>query len=214
MPRRTASDDVMEQSVGPDPSEVRAGATISPDMVNVFQQAVTPGASRGLHLAPLGGRPAGEAIALSVLAWVRNVSYDKELWLDLHVVDSGGKPLHAEIVPLTFQEPAEGGGDFFAAGAAIPAPTPAKAGERSVAFRLYGQMQGHLYTDGILHTHRLEPGAGKATTERATAPKATEPAAPKVPEEAPKATRSRASKAAGTASPRPAAARKPRTPKA
>ena len=205
MPRRTASD-LIEQSLGPNPSEVRAGATISPDMVNVFQQAVTPGASRGLHLAPIGGRPAGEAIALSVLAWVRNVSYDKELWLDLHVVDADGKALHAEIVPLTFQEPAEGGGDFFAAGAAFPAPTPAKAGARSVAFRLYGQMQGQLYTDGILHTHPLEPGAGRATPEPAGA----------APTEAvaPKAARSRAPKATGGASPKPATPRKPRTPKA
>ena len=212
MPRRTASD-VMEQSVGPNPSELRAGASISPDMVNVFQQAVTPGASRGLHLAPIGGRPAGDAIALSVMAWVRNVSYDKELWLALHVVDADGKPLHAEIVPLTFQEPAEGGGDFFAAGAAIPAPTSAKAGARSVAFRLYGHMQGHLYTDGILHTHKLESG-GKATTEPAAA-SATKPAAASATKPAaPKTTRSRAPKATTTASPKPATPRKPRTPKA
>lgn len=203
MPRRTASD-VIEQSVAPNPAEVRAGASISPDMVNVFQQAVSPGASRGLHLAPVGGRPAGDAIALSVLAWVRNVSYDKELWLDLTVVDADGKALHAEIVPLTFQEPAEGGGDFFAAGAAIPAPKPATAGARSVAFRLYGHMQGRLYTDGILHTHRLEPAATTATAEPAAA-SATEPAAPKA---------TRARKATTAAAAKPVTPRKPRTPKA
>jgi len=76
-----------------------AAAGIKPDIVNVFEQAVTPGAAPGLHLVRLGDRPAGDAIALSVLAWVRNVAYDKDVWVDLYVLGEGGV-LHAETIPL------------------------------------------------------------------------------------------------------------------
>ncbi len=160
---------------------------------NVFEQAVSPGAAPGLHLVPLGGRPAGDAIALSILAWVRNVAYDKDVWADLFVLDEGDV-LHSETVPLAYQEPAEGGGDFFAAGAAVPAPKAGAEGSsrRMLQYRIYGQMSGQLFTDGILHTHEIEAtpvktaepaaAAPKATAPKATAPKATAPTttAPKV----------------------------------
>ncbi len=184
---------LMEPLPASTPVEPRAGATISPDMVNVFEQAVSPGAAPGLHLVPLGGRPAGDAIALSILAWVRNVAYDKDVWADLFVLDEGDV-LHSETVPLAYQEPAEGGGDFFAAGAAVPAPKAGAEGSsrRMLQYRIYGQMSGQLFTDGILHTHEIEAtpvkkaepaaAAPKATAPKATAPKATAPTttAPKV----------------------------------
>ena len=211
MARKTASSRgtsaLAEASPAPNPTELRPGASINPEMVNVFQQAVSPGAPRGLHLAPIAGRPSGDAIALSVLAWVRNVAYDKDLWVDLHVLDDDGNVLHAEIVPLTYQEPAEGGGDFFAAGAAVPAPkaTAGAPAHRTVAFRLYGQLHGQLYTDGILHTHRVEAPAGAKAPAGAAA--ATEPAAPK-------ASRTRAASSDTAAAARKTTTRKPRTPKA
>jgi len=228
---------LMEPGSASSPVEVRPGAAVNPDMVNVFEQAVTPGAAPGLHLVRLGDRPAGDAIALSVLAWVRNVAYDKDVWVDLYVLGEGGV-LHAETIPLSFQEPAEGGGDFFAAGAAVPAP---KAGPETSAlgmlqFRLYGQMNGELFTDGILHSHQIEatpvrkaarkPEAVTTTAEPAAqpAPKATAPktSAPKT--SASRTTRAasprvaKAPKAAGDTKPaaadtKPAAAPKPRKPK-
>jgi hypothetical protein len=222
----------MEPGSASSPVEVRPGAAVNPDMVNVFEQAVTPGAAPGLHLVRLGDRPAGDAIALSVLAWVRNVTYDKDVWVDLYVLGEGGV-LHAETIPLAFQEPAEGGGDFFAAGAAVPAP---KAGPETSAmgmlqFRLYGQMSGQLFTDGILHSHQIEAtpvrkaAAPKSAAVPTTADPAAEPAAKT--SSAPKATapKTSASRATRAASPRaakapkaageakPAAAPKPRKPK-
>jgi hypothetical protein len=196
----------MEPGSSSSPVEVRPGAAVSPDMVNVFEEAGSPGAAPGLHLVRLGDRPAGDAIALSVLAWVRNVAYDKDVWLDLYVLGEGGV-LHAETIPLAYQEPAEGGGDFFAAGAAVPAP---KAGSSSLAtlqFRVYGQMNGQLFTDGVLHSHPIEATPVKKASPKAAAPKTSAPkaAAPKV---------AKAPKVSGGDKPAAAPrARKPRTPK-
>ncbi|MEA2503900.1 MAG: hypothetical protein QOG36_943 [Actinomycetota bacterium] len=219
---------LMEPGSASSPVEVRPGAAVNPDMVNVFEQAVSPGAAPGLHLVRLGDRPAGDAIALSVLAWVRNVAYDKDVWVDLYVLGEGGV-LHAETIPLAFQEPAEGGGDFFAAGAAVPAP---KAGPETSAmamlqFRIYGQMNGELFTDGILHSHPIEATpvrkaapkpAAVTTTADPTAEPAAEPAPPKAARKAaaPRAAKApKAPKAAGEAKPAAAPrARKPKSPKA
>jgi hypothetical protein len=191
MPRRDAQGSgpeagavsLMEPGAASSPVEPRSGATISPDMVNVFEQAVSPGAAPGLHLVPLGGRPAGDAIALSVLAWVRNVAYDKEVWVDLYVLGEGGDVLHAETIPLTYQEPAEGGGDFFAAGAAVPAPMAGASGSsrRMLQFRIYGQMNGQVFTDGVLHVHGVEATPARRAAPKAPTAKTAAPVAPPTP---------------------------------
>ena len=215
---------LMEPGSASSPVEVRPGAAVNPDMVNVFEQAVSPGAAPGLRLVRLGDRPAGDAIALSVLAWVRNVAYDKDVWLDLYVLGEGGV-LHAETIPLAYQEPAEGGGDFFAAGAAVPAPKTGSGGSSlaTLQFRLYGQMNGQVFTDGILHSHQIEatpvrkaspkPAAVSTTTADPTAqPAAGKTAAPKAA--APKTAAPKAAKAPKVpGEDKPAAARKARKPK-
>jgi hypothetical protein len=252
MPRRstqgsdhpeTGTVGLMEPGSSSSPVEVRPGATVSPEMVNVFEQAVSPGAAPGLRLVRLGDRPSGEAIALSILAWVRNVAYDKDVWIDLYVLGPGGV-LHAETIPLDYQEAAEGGGDFFAAGAAVPAPKagPEQSSTGALQFRIYCEMSGQLFTDGILHSHQIEatpvgqttkPAPASTTPETsgaeppaatAAAPKAAAPkpataraAAPKTTAAkttGPKTTTAKATKASKRASEdKPAAAPKPRKPK-
>jgi pyruvate/2-oxoglutarate dehydrogenase complex dihydrolipoamide acyltransferase (E2) component len=233
MPRRSADGSgspetavgLMEPGSASSPVEVRPGAAVNPDIVNVFEQAVSPGAAPGLHLVRLGDRPAGDAIALSVLAWVRNIAYDKDVWVDLYVLGEGGV-LHAETIPLAFQEPAEGGGDFFAAGAAVPAPKtgPETSAMAMLQFRIYGQMNGRLFTDGILHSHPIEATpvkkaapkpAAVTTAADPTAEPAAEPAAPKPPRKAAAPKAAKMPKAAGGTKPAAAPkARKPKTPKA
>jgi hypothetical protein len=192
----------MEPGSASSPVEVRSGATVSPEMVNVFEQAVSPGAAPGLRLVRLGDRPSGEAIALSILTWVRNVAYDKDVWIDLYVLGPGGV-LHAETIPLDYQEPAEAGGDFFAAGAAVPAPKagPEDSSMGTLQFRVYCQMSGQLFTDGILHSHKIEATPVGQTTKPApastpTAKPVSEPAAAPKPPALPAAPKATAPKAA------------------
>ena len=95
-------------------AQIRPGAVPSPEVVNVFRQGVSAGADSKLRLVSFAGGPAGDAIGLSVQAWVRNLAFDKDIWLDLALVGPDGQVLHAQTLPLTYQEPAGEGGDFFA----------------------------------------------------------------------------------------------------
>lgn len=152
--------------------EPRPGAEVRPDIVNVFEEGVSAGTATGLRLAPLGGRRASDAIALSVRAWVRNLAYDKDLWIDVGLAGDDGELLHAESVSLSFLEPAGGGGDFFTIGTAVPAPTAVEEQAPTLFYRLYGQLSGQLYTDGVLHRHTV------AAETTATAAKPPVPAPP------------------------------------
>jgi len=191
--------------------DLRPSVSVSPEIVNVFVQGVSDGAP-GLRLASLGGRTLGEAVALSVQAWVRNLAYDKEVWVDVRLLGSNDEVLHAETLPLQYHGPAEGGGDFFSVGAAIPTPragveVPAAS---ALEYRLYSQMNGQLFTDGILHRHEGTPGT-PAPGPSTAAKTAAKPAAKKA---AAKAATPKAPASAGAASgEKPAAAPKPRKPK-
>jgi len=216
----------MEPGSSSSPVEVRPNATVSPEIVNVFEEAVSPGAAPGLRLVRLGDRPSGEAIALSILAWVRNVAYDKDVWIDLYVLGPGGV-LHAETIPLDYQEAAEGGGDFFAAGAAVPAPKvgPEDSSMGTLQFRVYCQMSGQLFTDGILHSHQIEATPVGQTTKPAPAsttpatsgaePAAATAAAPKAAITKPATARATTPKtvAAKTTAPKTTAAKAAKAPK-
>ena len=191
--------------------DLRPSASLSPENVNVFVQGVSD-STPGLRLASLGGRTLGGAIVLSVQAWVRNLAYDKEVWVDVRLLGANDEVLHAETLALQYQEPAEGGGDFFSVGAAVPtARTGVEVPAASrLEYRLCSQMNGQLFTDGILHRHEVTPGTPAPGTTAGTAAKpaakktAAKAATAKVPARA-------ASGEKPAAAPRP---RKPKTPKA
>lgn len=219
MPRKTSQ--LTDSSAGaasasettPLPTDLRPGAAVSPEVVNVFEEGVSPGGS--LRLAPLRGRPAGEAIAVSVRAWIRNLAYDKDVWIDLCLTGPDGGILHADTLALQYQESAGGEGDFFTIGTAVPAPRPtaAEATGRALLYRLYGQISGQLFTDGILHRHDL-PASVAAPTPGTATRTAAKPEAPKAaattPKAAPKAAVKSTEKPAGKAAAAPKAPAKPK----
>jgi hypothetical protein len=90
--------------------------------------------------------------------WVRNVAYDKRVWLDVDVLGRSGEPVHSETLPLQYLEPAGGAGDFFQGdvtvrgGAARPTRTPAG---RRLRYRLYYEVGGQVFTDGVCHQHHM-----------------------------------------------------------
>src|SRR5207302_6827218 len=106
-----------------------------------------------------------------------------------------------ETIPLDYQEAAEGGGDFFAAGAAVPAPKagPEDSSMGTLQFRVYCQMSDQLFTDGTLHSHQIEATPVGQTTK--PAPASTTPATSGAEPAAPKAAAPKA------AAPKPATAR-------
>ena len=116
----------------------RPGALSSLEMVNLFEEASGP-------------------TRLLAKAWVRNVAYDKKVWLDVDLLGRAGDPLHSDTLPLQYLEPAGGSGDFFLADVPFPAParTARRASAHELRYRLYYEVEGQMFTDGLCHHHRL-----------------------------------------------------------
>ena len=117
----------------------RPEAIPSLEMVNVFEETLA------------------EPARLLAKAWVKNVAYDKKVWLDVDVLDATGRTLHCETQPLSYLEAGGGSGDLFLADISV-APSKRKA-QRTPAeqlwYRLYYEVDGQLFTDGLRHQHRL-----------------------------------------------------------
>jgi hypothetical protein len=121
-------------------AEPRPGAVSSLEMVNLFEGALA------------------SPNRLLTKVWVRNVAYDKRVWLDVDVVGRSGEPLHSETTSLRYLEPAEGAGDFFHGDVTVrgtAARSARTASGRQLRYRLYYEVGGQVFTDGLCHQHHL-----------------------------------------------------------
>jgi hypothetical protein len=148
---------VMDRKVeSPIAAGVHPDALVNPEMVNVFHAAV----SKPEAAAEGKGRCRSRTSAthrVFVQAWVRNVAYGKDVWMDTRLLDQAGKIVASEDLPLAYLEPAGGGGDFFLADTALPEPATRQPsnGARKLQFRLYYQVNGDVFTDGAIHEYEL-----------------------------------------------------------
>jgi hypothetical protein len=150
-------------SIPPTPSEARTGSWVSLEMVNVF----------GEPLAEQAGGAQGARLHLT--AWVNNVSYVKDLWVDAYLMDASGAVVHSETLILDYQEGAGGGGDFFVLDAPIitqGAQGSATTPITGLQYRLYFQIGDSVYAEGILHEQALTtpPPAGAAAPQLSSRP--------------------------------------------
>ena len=85
----------------------RADATPNPQMVQVFEDTVF---KKNVFPSPPSGPRQGSdwQTFLTVKAWVKNVAYNKKVWVDVHVFDSGHQLIHAETLTLCYVGPADG----------------------------------------------------------------------------------------------------------
>ena len=139
----------------------RAGASPRLDMVNAFELAVT----KTKHFFPGTGPGsfAGSELqtVLTLKAWVRNIAYVKFVWVDIHVFDAADALVFAGTFPLQYLGMAGGDGDFFiyddkiyhgsGGGSGMGAWTRPDA--RKVQLRLYYEVNGEIFTDGLLHQY-------------------------------------------------------------
>lgn len=103
---------------------------------------------------------------LHVETWVRNTSYQKDVWMDVHVFDRDGVLLHSETRPLRFTRAAGDGGDLFEFDGVLFQGSIATQGSvdprpdaRALQYRLYCQQEAQVYTDGIPHWCELRTDA-------------------------------------------------------
>ena len=101
---------------------------------------------------------------LHVEAWLKNLTYTKNAWIDVHVLDEGGALLHGETLALRYARPAGDGGDFFVLDHLLYYGSVATEGSieqrpdaRTVQYYLYGEMGGRVFSDGIVHVCVVRP---------------------------------------------------------
>jgi hypothetical protein len=115
------------------------------------------------------GYPSGMAdlqTRLHVEAWVRNSSYAKNVWVDVHVFAHDGSLVNAETLPLSYTHAAGDGGDVFVLDAevyhgstATPGSVDPRPDARTVHYRLYAELEGQLFSDGVVHRCTLASDA-------------------------------------------------------
>jgi len=152
---------------GPEPVQLqdsvryRDGAIARPEFVNVFDQTAV---KKNVFPAPPSGPPVGKDLrtSLRLRAWVKNIAFVKEVWIDLHVFDRSATLIKAATLGLPWQGSASGAGDLFSFDGEIyrgSTATPGSASPRPnawlVQYRLYYAVEGSLYTDTILHQLEL-----------------------------------------------------------
>jgi hypothetical protein len=138
----------------------RSGSIPTLDTINVFDASVT----KMLHyfdVRPQNGREL--QARLSVKAWVRNIVFDKSVWVDVHVLDVRDNRVHAGTFKLHYLGPAGNGGEFFIFNDLVYQGSGAGPGSawnqpdaRSLEYRLYYEADDRLYTDSILHAFKLQ----------------------------------------------------------
>lgn len=99
---------------------------------------------------------------LHVEAWVRNASYAKAVWVDVHVLDRDATAAARETLPLRYAHAAGDGGDLFVCDALVYQGSVATQGSveprpdaRAVEYRLYCELGGQVFTDDLVHRCEL-----------------------------------------------------------
>ena len=134
-----------------DPVRYRDGAIPSPEFVNVVDQTAV---KKNVFPAPPIGSPVGKDLRtfLDVRAWVRNVAFTKELWIDLHVFDRNISRIAAATLSLPWEGSAGGFADLFRFEGEIYRGLTATPGSVSpgpnawlVQCRLYYAVEGNVH---------------------------------------------------------------------
>ena len=135
----------------------RWGAIVDSGIVHLIEDA----AVKVNTLPSRPGYPSGMSnlqTRLKVEAWVKNATYVKSVWVDLHVFGLDDELLHAETLPLQYTHSPDETGDVFLLDQMLYQGSVASEGSVSpkpdahtVQYRLYGELGGQLFTDGFLH---------------------------------------------------------------
>jgi len=135
----------------------RAEAVVDAAVLHVKEDA----AVKQNTFASRPGYPSGGAhwqTHLHVEAWVRNTTFAKHLWADVHVFAHDGALVHSETCAFAYERPAGDGGDLFQLDCVIyegakatPGSATPRPDVRRVQYRLYAELEGRVHTDGVLH---------------------------------------------------------------
>lgn len=114
----------------------RAGAVPSLETVNVLSDRV-------VNSPP----EAGTGLRLAMTAWVHDIAYRKNAWIDVHAYDSVDRKVEAKTLSLAYKGRAGGGGQALSFNGILSTNREA----RKLEYRLYCQVAGQVFSDGLLH---------------------------------------------------------------
>jgi uncharacterized protein DUF6209 len=149
------------------PVRYRHGTSPRPEYVNSLDQIAT---KKNVFPTPPNGPPVGKDLRtfLDVRAWVKNIAYAKEVWIDVHVFDRAASLIQAATFGLAWEGSAGGSADLFRFDGEIYRGLTATPGSVSprpnawlVQYRLYYAVKGKMYTDAILHQLQLVDDADR-----------------------------------------------------
>lgn len=181
--KETAIATIPLESVG-----FRSGAVPDRTKVVVLEDsaAKTDAGSSGANGAGVG---LDLETVLSVKARVADVVGTRYCWIDVHVFDEHEQLIRSETLPLRYVGAAEDGeclfgfeGSVFRGTGASPGSVWLAPDARKVQYRLYYEVGGAVFSDGLLRQHDLAPD-GALT-------KSGKPAKPAKPARRPRATTS------------------------
>ena len=147
-----------------DPVALRSEATARPDVVSVVRRDIV---KRNVFPAGPTGRVGTDLQTLvSVVVRVENLAYVKNVWMDVHVFDRSDERIHGQTFTLGYTGSAGGAGDLFAFDGRVYQGTVATPGSVSprpdagtVQYRVYYEVLGRVFTDGVLHQQSLTADA-------------------------------------------------------
>jgi hypothetical protein len=144
---------------------LRAGAITDRAMMRVTTDAAVKRNAAPSSSGHSSGR-SNLQTRLHVEAWVRNTSYVKNVWIDVHVLAHDDAILQRETLSLGFAHAAGDGNDVFVFDGLLYQGSVATQGSvdprpdaRAVEYRLYGEQAAHVYTDGVAHSCVLREDA-------------------------------------------------------
>ena len=136
---------------------LRTEASVNADVLRVREDA----AVKHNTFPSWSGHSSGGAhwqTHLHVSAWVRNTTYAKRVWADVHVFAHDGALVSSETCTFEYERPAGDGGDVFVLDCAVyegakatPGSAQPRPDARVVQYRLYCQLGDRIHTDGVLH---------------------------------------------------------------
>ncbi|XXY13032.1 DUF6209 family protein [Sorangium sp. So ce216] len=145
------------------PVVYRAGAQPRPDVTNVRSATI---AKVNAFPRPADGPSIGKDIQvrLDLVAWVSHTAWGANAWIDFHVFDGHDALIHAETLTLAYtgwgpNQQYGFAGKIYQGSTATPGSVSPRPDARKVQYRLYYEIDGQVFTDGVLHQAELPDGA-------------------------------------------------------
>ena len=143
----------------------RRGAISNLEMVYLASDA----ARKMKHFFGTPQFPVGSELrtVLTVQSSVRNLAFEKNVWLDVHIFDGDDNLIHSETFTMHYLSSDAGGGDRFGFDDVVYHGSGGGSGMgawfrpdvRKLQYRLYYETNNQVFTDGLLHQHEIDEDA-------------------------------------------------------